>query len=284
MIYLDFETVEHNQHRSIAALTDSAYLCNLMLLKPVVEAQSQELSCTYTVPSHTHTTLKIQAGPDNTVLSWTLTLIIQPHAHLTLEWIDEHKSLQTLNLVAHITLEDHAIFKSFMIMRPFSNRIIHENYHLQHNSVLEIYMLLFQTQDVCFHYAPLVTHHNAGAHTEITIRTLLAGQSDTILCGRLTLLPQASAVAHYQNHNLILSGTPKILAQPELEIDFDQVQCTHGVTLGRLDRPALFYMQSRGLSENESKNLLMRSFMLKDAHPFVMSYASFIDTLLNTLF
>ena len=284
MMALAFERLSDHQFRSLATLSEDVYHCNLDRLPCSWQETPVELDCMYTVPQHTHTTLMIQLATAKSSLKWDLQIHLQPHSQLTIQWIDEQKSMQSLNLTTHFHVGEKACVKSFMVLNPHASRVICEHYMLKKQSSLEIFALVFQTQDVLLHYSPAVLHQEKETHTDIKVRTLLAGNSDTALCGRLTLLPQASASAHYQNHNLIIGGSPKLLAQPELEIAFDQVQCTHGVTLGRLDLQALFYMQSRGLSSSEAKTLLMRSFMLKETHPLLTHYTFFIDTLLNKLF
>ena len=60
---------------------------------------------------------------------------------------------------------------------------------------------------------------------------------------------------------LLLARSATINAKPELEIFADDVKCAHGATVGELDRQALFYMQSRGISLDEARGLLTRAFV-----------------------
>jgi Fe-S cluster assembly protein SufD len=60
---------------------------------------------------------------------------------------------------------------------------------------------------------------------------------------------------------LLLARSATINAKPELEIFADDVKCAHGATVGELDRQALFYMQSRGISPDEARGLLTRAFV-----------------------
>jgi Fe-S cluster assembly protein SufD len=50
-------------------------------------------------------------------------------------------------------------------------------------------------------------------------------------------------------------------AKPELEIDADDVSCSHGSTIGDLNAEALFYLRARGLPEQEARALLLRGFI-----------------------
>jgi len=60
---------------------------------------------------------------------------------------------------------------------------------------------------------------------------------------------------------LLLSRSATINAKPELEIFADDVKCAHGATVGELDRAALFYLESRGITPDEAKGLLTRAFV-----------------------
>ena len=64
----------------------------------------------------------------------------------------------------------------------------------------------------------------------------------------------------WANHNLLLSDNAEIDTKPELEIYADDVKCSHGATVGQLDKRALFYLRSRGLSRDEAAQVLTRAF------------------------
>ena len=62
------------------------------------------------------------------------------------------------------------------------------------------------------------------------------------------------------NRNLLLSETAIIDTKPQLEIHADDVKCTHGSTIGQLDEEALFYLRSRGIGEEDARELLIYAF------------------------
>ncbi len=66
--------------------------------------------------------------------------------------------------------------------------------------------------------------------------------------------------AFQQNNNLLLSEFAQVDTKPQLEIFADDVKCSHGCTIGQLDKDALFYMRSRGIAEKEAKALLTYAF------------------------
>lgn len=94
--------------------------------------------------------------------------------------------------------------------------------------------------------------------------------------------------ARQTNRNLLLSEKAEIDTKPELEIYADDVKCSHGATVGQLDRNALFYLQTRGLDRGEAARALTRAFAaavveripVLSARPHVEQA---IDERLNTL-
>ena len=66
--------------------------------------------------------------------------------------------------------------------------------------------------------------------------------------------------AHLSNANLMLSRQAEIDTKPQLEILADDVQCSHGTTVGQLDSQALFYLRSRGLNQDQARRLLCMGF------------------------
>ena len=63
------------------------------------------------------------------------------------------------------------------------------------------------------------------------------------------------------NNNILLSKDAKINSNPQLEIYCDDVQCAHGSTIGELDEDAILYLRSRGISLNDSRNILLNGFI-----------------------
>jgi Fe-S cluster assembly protein SufD len=82
-----------------------------------------------------------------------------------------------------------------------------------------------------------------------------------IFDGRIIVEPDAVKTNSRQtNRNLLLSETAVVDSKPSLEIHNDDVKCNHGSTIGQLDEEALFYLRSRGISEEEARNLLVYAF------------------------
>ncbi|MCH7780080.1 MAG: Fe-S cluster assembly protein SufD [Acidobacteria bacterium] len=89
---------------------------------------------------------------------------------------------------------------------------------------------------------------------------ILAGKAHSIFTGRIIVRPDAQKTdAKQSNPNLLLSPTALAQTRPQLEIYADDVRCTHGATVGRMDDDAIFYMRARGLSETAARNMLIHA-------------------------
>jgi|TARA_B100001094_G_scaffold78869_2_gene75159 Fe-S cluster assembly protein SufD len=66
--------------------------------------------------------------------------------------------------------------------------------------------------------------------------------------------------SHMLNKNVLLDDESDAFAKPELDINNDDVICTHGCTIGALDEDAIFYLQSRGYTKEEAVDVLVEAF------------------------
>ncbi len=90
---------------------------------------------------------------------------------------------------------------------------------------------------------------------------LLDGRSHGVFNGKVYVHPEAQKTDGKQTNNtLLLSPAAQIDTKPQLEIFADDVRCTHGATVGRMDETALFYLKSRGVGSVLAKQLLMYAF------------------------
>ena len=91
---------------------------------------------------------------------------------------------------------------------------------------------------------------------------IAGGTSKVDFYGKIIVAKDAQRTEAYQeNHNLLLSDGAKVDTKPQLEIYADDVKCSHGATIGRLNEEEQFYMRSRGISLEDAKVLQMISFI-----------------------
>jgi Fe-S cluster assembly protein SufD len=96
-------------------------------------------------------------------------------------------------------------------------------------------------------------HSAPNARSELTIKTLLSGGARSVYQGLITVPQQAQKTDAYQQcRNLLLDSGTHADAIPKLEIIADDVRCTHGASMGSVNKEQLFYLQSRGLTRRQA--------------------------------
>ena len=120
-------------------------------------------------------------------------------------------------------------------------------------------------------YLPSDTQH-VDNHTEIEhakpratshelYKGILSGAARAVFNGKILVHKDAQKTdARQTNKNLLLSDHAVVNTKPQLEIHADDVKCSHGSTIGQLDKDALFYLRSRGLDKAEAQSLLSYAF------------------------
>ncbi|MBK8228605.1 MAG: Fe-S cluster assembly protein SufD [Flavobacteriales bacterium] len=91
---------------------------------------------------------------------------------------------------------------------------------------------------------------------------IVAGKGTSVFNGKVYVKQDAQRTRAYQsNANILLGDDSKVYTKPELEIYADDVKCSHGCTIGRLDEKGLFYLRSRGVGEAEARKLMAHAFI-----------------------
>lgn len=97
--------------------------------------------------------------------------------------------------------------------------------------------------------------------SDLLFKGALKGNSHSVWQGMIYVAPGAQKTDGYQaNRNLILSPSSRADSIPGLEILADDVRCTHGATVGKIDPEPLFYLLSRGIPEGEAERLIVEGF------------------------
>ncbi len=114
-------------------------------------------------------------------------------------------------------------------------------------------------QHISYH---TLQHHAAPeCRSDFLYKAALQDQSRTVWRGMIKVDPLAVKTDGYQrNDNLLLSASARADSIPGLEIECDDVRCTHGSTSGKVDEELVFYAQSRGLTRKEATRLIVSGF------------------------
>jgi Fe-S cluster assembly protein SufD len=110
-------------------------------------------------------------------------------------------------------------------------------------------------------YHTLQHHVASDCRSDFLYKAALQDQSRTVWRGMIKVDPRAVKTNGYQrNDNLLLSAAARADSIPGLEIECDDVRCTHGSTSGKVDEELIFYAQSRGFTRKEATRLIVSGF------------------------
>ena len=119
----------------------------------------------------------------------------------------------------------------------------------------------FTDGDQHIDYDTFQLHQAPDTTSDFAFKGALRDTSTAVWRGMIRVEPDAQKTNAYQeNRNLMLSPTTHAVPIPGLEILANDVRCTHGATVGRVDRDQLFYLMARGLSRSEAERLIVRGF------------------------
>ncbi|MEX2364825.1 MAG: Fe-S cluster assembly protein SufD, partial [Balneolaceae bacterium] len=110
----------------------------------------------------------------------------------------------------------------------------------------------------------IMDHRRAHATSHQLHKVVVNDNAHSIFNGKIFVAKDAQKIDSFQeNRNLLLSEGGTVHTKPQLEIFADDVLCSHGATIGQLSDDEVFYLQSRGLTEQKSRELLVYAFTLE---------------------
>jgi Fe-S cluster assembly protein SufD len=123
------------------------------------------------------------------------------------------------------------------------------------------YGIFFGNQGQQFDLVAKSIHKSPNTVSDIFTKGALTGASKCIYRGLVKIQRNAPGCNGYQKEDtLLLSPDAAADSIPDLEIDNSDVRCTHGASIGRIDREKLFYLKSRGLDENQATKTYVKGF------------------------
>jgi Fe-S cluster assembly protein SufD len=173
----------------------------------------------------------------------------------------ESESAQHVGLT-HVDQQRDSHYRSFSLMMGAA--LARHNLHVRLNDEnIETLMYgLYVTRG-----EQVADNHTAIYHDQPNCRSwevykgILDGRSRGVFNGKVFVKPEAQKTdAKQTNRNLLLSDSARVNTKPQLEIFADDVKCTHGATVGRLDEVARFYTRSRGIPAEAADRLLTYAF------------------------
>lgn len=121
-------------------------------------------------------------------------------------------------------------------------------------------LYLTEGRQYCDHHT-WVNHKAEHGTSRQMFKGVLQGRSESVFDGLVKVYEQAQKIdAQQQNRNLLLGKLALAHSNPRLEIHADDVKCTHGSTVGKLDDEALFYLNTRGIGHVDAQGILTFAF------------------------
>lgn len=125
----------------------------------------------------------------------------------------------------------------------------------------EVNGVTFATNRQLLSYYTQQTHKAENTRSDLLYKDVLRDQARVIWRGMIKVDPIAQKTDGYQrNDSLLLSPDARADAIPGLEIEADDVRCTHGATAGQVDAEQLFYLRSRGIDQHEAMHMIVEGF------------------------
>ena len=222
-----------------------------------------------------------------------LDIVLEENSHLKVINFEFHKSINNfINLVNSFKIDKNSILKFFNIDLKKNNNIKYNftDVDLEENSIFESFIFSsgsnFSKQDInCKLHSKYssafingilklseskhheiktnINHLSENTKSYQLIKSVLEDNSKGVYQGKIYVDQIAQKTDGYQlSKALLLNKDVEFDAKPELEIYADDVKCSHGSTSGNLDENSIFYLMSRGLSQKQSKQLLIEGFIL----------------------
>ena len=197
-----------------------------------------------------------------------------------------------INIFYNFDLKENAILKNYKIDKVQNKNIrySYNNIEQDNNSVSETFVLssgsnfskneincnlkgeyssafvngIFSLNDGQHHEVRTIINHLVeNTKSYQLIKSVLGKNSKSAYQGKIFVDSKAQKTDGYQlSKAILLDETSEFNAKPELEIYADDVKCSHGSASGSLDENSIFYLMSRGLNYQQSKELLINGFLL----------------------
>ena len=197
-----------------------------------------------------------------------------------------------INIFYNFDLKENAILKNYKIdkVKNKNIRYSYNNIEQDNNSVSETFVLssgsnfskneincnlkgeyssafvngIFSLNDGQHHEVRTIINHLVeNTKSYQLIKSVLGKNSKSAYQGKIFVDSKAQKTDGYQlSKAILLDETSEFNAKPELEIYADDVKCSHGSASGSLDENSIFYLMSRGLNYQQSKELLINGFLL----------------------
>ena len=178
--------------------------------------------------------------------------------------VDKIKNKNIRYSFNNINQESNSVSETFILSSgsSFSKNEINCNLNGKHSSAF-INGIFSLNNNRQHEIRTIINHLIANTKSYQLIKSVLGKNTKAVYQGKIYVNSEAQKTDGYQlSKAILLDETSEFNAKPELEIYADDVKCSHGSASGSLDENSIFYLMSRGLSYQQSKELLINGFLL----------------------
>ncbi len=188
--------------------------------------------------------------------------VVHQDASGTIQFILEEDS-SLLYYCVHTTQEKTAALQQHIQLRG------------KHSQV-KIVNLFYHAQEEQNELTTHIEHLAPSTESLLLTRGIVKDKAKNTFKGLITIAKQASDAKGKQESKVLTFEEAQAYSIPELDIENNQVQCSHGSSVGQVDQEKLFYLQSRGLSEEEAQTVFIQGFyeplLQSIAHPIIQDF------------
>lgn len=183
----------------------------------------------------------------------------------TVDFYDLEESGTDTSRVSSLFVEQHEGSSVLVDGITLMNGITRNNYHVQvvgEHASTELLGMTIASGHQHVDTRSFVSHNVPRCTSNQMFKYVLADEAVGAFAGKVLIKEGCPRVEAYQgNRNLCASPSARMYTKPQLEIYTDDVKASHGTTIGQLDEEAMFYMRTRGVSQESARRLLMQAFM-----------------------
>ena len=202
-------------------------------------------------------------GFEETPAAGRFALTLAPGAVATVYVLQDEPSASRLDAEYEVTLAEGASLQMIFVAlsgAQISNRlrIALQGPHAE----CRLGGLYLPSGDQQMSFDVRLSHDVPECYSSQLFKGILRDRAQSRFDGLIYVAPDAQKTEAYQaNHNLLLSTEAHAETRPQLEIYADDVKCSHGATVGRLNEDELFYLRSRGITAEEAARLQQMAFV-----------------------
>ena len=144
---------------------------------------------------------------------------------------------------------------------------------LKENAQVEYYLLFFGKDKDNIEINGSCVHQGSNSVSRMNVCGVLLGEAKAKFDGLIRVEKKAVNCQGYQQEHALLCGErAKAMLIPNLEIANNEVQCSHGATVSKIDEEQLFYLTSRGIAQKEAEKMLIEGFLNEIINILPVSY------------